>query len=65
MASNSELPNLPFPIGSLEQLSNREIKMRTKAALGGWSNALIDAFEHFCDDVFALSPLDALQQFRN
>jgi hypothetical protein len=40
-------------------------KFRANARFGGWPDALADAYARFCDDVFTLPSLDALQQFRN
>jgi 2-methylcitrate dehydratase PrpD len=53
--------------GRREPLSDAELteKFRANARFGGWPDALADAYACFCDDVFTLPSLDALQQFRN
>jgi 2-methylcitrate dehydratase PrpD len=53
--------------GRREPLSDAELteKFRANARFGGWPDALADAYARFCDDVFTLPSLDALQQFRN
>ena len=53
--------------GRQEPLSDVEImaKFRANAAFGGWPNALTDAFERFCGDLFTLETVAPLQQFRH
>lgn len=70
MLSNGETVTIRQPHlrgGYREPLSDAEIKrkFRANAAFGGWSEALTDAYERFCDDLFTLEAVASLQQFRN
>ncbi len=53
--------------GRREPLSEEEIraKFRANAGFGAWPEALARAYEGFCEEVFDLPSLAALEQFRN